>query len=203
MTTNPQQGINMENTKVNNMKKGLSRLGKSKQGGFGLPELAIVLMIAALIAAAAFVVVPRILASVRAGKIIDEFNTAIPAIQTAYQNQTSFSSLTTAQVAQNGWLSSSFVEFAGGVPTGNLLTQWGTLTFVPISAGSQGQGTMNNIPTKECVKIGTNFTNDLYLTATINGTAVKTGVNNVDLTAVGTQCSSTANNTIIFTFGRA
>ncbi|WP_137808413.1 type 4 pilus major pilin [Pseudomonas sp. G(2018)] len=203
MTINPQQDINMEITNVNNMKKGLSRLGKSKQGGFGLPELAIVLMIAALIAAAAFVVVPRILASVRAGKIIDEFNTAIPAIQTAYQNQTSFNSLTTAQVAQNGWLSSSFVEFAGGVPTGNLLTQWGTLTFVPISSGSQGQGSMNNIPTKECVKIGTNFTNDLYLTATINGTAVKTGVNNVDLTAVGTQCSSTPNSTIIFTFGRA
>ena len=91
MTTKPQQSIDMENTKMNNMKYGLSRLGKSKQGGFSLPELAIVLMIAALIAAAAMVVVPRVLASVRAGKLIDEFNTAIPAIQTAYQNQTSFS----------------------------------------------------------------------------------------------------------------
>lgn len=203
MTAKPQKGITMENTKMENMKYRISRLGKSRQGGFGLPELAIVLMITALIAAAAMIVVPRILASVRAGKIIDEFNTAIPAIQTAYQNQTSFSSLTTAQVAQNGWMGSSFVEYASGVPTGNLLTQWGTLTFVPIASGTQGQGTMNNIPTKECVKIGTNFTNDLYLSATINGTAVKTGVNNVDLTAVGTQCSSTATNTIVFTFGRA
>lgn len=89
MTTKTQQGIHMENTKMKNMKYGLSRLGTFKQRGFSLPELAIVLMIGALIAAAAMVVVPRVLASVRASKIIDEFNTAVPAIQTAYQNQTS------------------------------------------------------------------------------------------------------------------
>lgn len=100
-------------------------------------------------------------------------------------------------------MGSNFVEYVNGVPTGNLLTQWGTLVFVPISSGSQAQVTLNNIPTKECVKIGTNFTNDLFLTATINGTTVKTSVNNVDLTAIGTQCSSTAANTIVFTFGRA
>lgn len=200
MTNKLQLGINMKNTQIKasflNHKKGM-------QKGFSLPELAIVLMIGALIAASAMVVVPRLLASIRAGKIIDEFNTAIPAIQTAYQNQTSFATLTTAQVAQNGWVGSSFVEYAGGVPTGNLLTQWGTIVFVPIASGSQGQGTLDNIPTKECVKIGNAFTNDLYLTATINGAVVKTGVNNVDLTAIGTQCSSTANNTIVFTFGRA
>ena len=203
MSVQLQKEINMESTQMNNPKKRLLGSINSKQGGFGLPELVIVLMIAALIAAAAMVVVPRALASIRAGKVIDEFNTSIPAIQTAYQNQTSFSSLTTAQVAQNGWVGSSFVEYAAGIPTGRLLTQWGTLTFTPIAAGSQAQGSLDNVPSKECVKIANAFTNDLYLTATVNGTAVKANVNNVDLTAIGTQCSSSTTNTITFTFGRA
>ncbi|WP_181885422.1 type 4 pilus major pilin [Trinickia dinghuensis] len=179
------------------------RARRSRQNGFSLTELAIVLGIIALIAAAAMVVVPRVLASIRAGKIIDAFNEAIPSIQTAYQNQTSFANLTTAQVAQNGWLDDSFVEMSNGTPDGNLDTQWGTIVFVPAASNAQGQVTLNNIPTKECVKIGTNFTNDLYLTATIDGTAVKNGPNNVDLTTVGTQCSSATTNTIVFTFGRA
>jgi prepilin-type N-terminal cleavage/methylation domain-containing protein len=179
------------------------RAGRGRQGGFSLTELAIVLGIIALIAAAAMVVVPRVLASIRAGKIIDAFNEAIPSIQTAYQNQTSFANLTTAQVAQNGWLNDSFVEMAGGVPDGNLVTQWGTIAFAPTAANAQGQATLDHIPTKECVKIGNSFMNDMYLTATINGAAVKAGPNNVDLTAVGTQCSSSTSNTIVFTFGRA
>jgi prepilin-type N-terminal cleavage/methylation domain-containing protein len=179
------------------------RARRRHEDGFSLTELAIVLGIIALIAAAAMVVVPRVLASIRAGKIIDAFNEAIPSIQTAYENQTSFANLTTAQVAQNGWLNDSFVEMAGGVPDGNLVTQWGSIVFAPTAGNTQGQATLNNIPTKECVKIGNNFMNDMYLTASINGTAVKAGPNNVNLTAVGTQCSSTTTNAIVFTFGRA
>lgn len=179
------------------------RTGSARQRGFSLTELAIVLGIIALIAAAAMVVVPRVLASIRASKIIDAFNEAIPSIQTAYQNQTSFANLTTAQVAQNGWLNDSFVEMAGGVPDGNLVTQWGTIAFAPAAGNTQGQATLTNIPTKECVKIGSSFMNDLFLTASINGTQVKAGPNNIDLTAVGTQCSSTPTNVIVFTFGRA
>lgn len=188
------------------IRKGIQKAKRSKwisQRGFSLTELAIVLGIAALIAASAMVTVPRVLASIRAGKIIDELNVAIPAIQTAYQNQTSFSNLSTAQIAKNGWMSSSFVEHEGGMPTGKLLTQWGTIVCEPAEGNTQGQCTMTNIPTKECVKIGNNFTNDLYLMGKINGTTVKASVNNVDLTAVGTQCSSSASNTISFTFGRA
>ncbi|NMV39899.1 type 4 pilus major pilin [Ralstonia insidiosa] len=173
------------------------------QNGFTLAELAIVLMIGALIVAAAMIVVPRVLANIRAGKITSALSTAIPAIQTAYQNQTSFNNLTTAQVAQNGWMGTSFTEYNGGSPTGNLLTQWGTITFAPINGGTTGQGTFTNIPTKECQNIAQEFTNDMYLTASVNGTAIKAGVNNVDLTASGTQCSSTSTNTIVFTFGRA
>lgn len=194
---------NTQNQVAINKNWGIARLGKTKQGGFGLPELAIVVVIAGLIATAAFVVVPRILANFRAAKVVDELNIAIPAIQTAYQNQTSFTGLTTAQVAQNAWVGSSFIEYTAGVPSGKLITQWGTLAFAPVTTGAQGQGTLDNVPSRECIKIGNSFTNDMYLTATINGTKVKSNVNTVDLTAIGTQCSGTVTNTIVFTFGRA
>lgn len=177
---------------------------KPKQrGAFGLPELALVILIGGLLAAAGALVLPGIFANFRANKIIDEFNVAIPSIQTAYQNRTNYSGLTTAQVAQNGWVGSGLTEMANGVPTGNLVTQWGTLTFLPVSSGTQAQGTLNNVPSRECIKITTSFTSDQYISATVNGTTVKSGVNAMDLTAVGTQCSGSGTNTITFTFGRA
>lgn len=174
-----------------------------KQGGYSLPELAIVILIIGLLASLAALILPGIFASFRANKITDEFNQAIPAIQTAYQNRTSFSGLTTAQVAQNRWVSGGMTEATNGVPTGNLLTQWGQLTFAPASNGTQGQGTLTNIPSRECIKISNAMMSDQYLSVSINGAAVKSGTTDMDLTAVGTQCNSSAANTIVFTFGRA
>ena len=176
---------------------------RNAQGGFTLVELMIVLGIAALLAAVAVMFVPDALASIRAGKVTKALSAGIPSIQTAYQNNTSFNNLTTAQVAQNGWFGKSLTEYAAGVPTGNLVTPWGAITCTSASAGMQGQCSLTNIPTRECRKIGEEFTNDLYIAATVNGTAVKTATTGVDLTAVGTQCSSTATNTITFNFGRA
>lgn len=193
----------MQNTQIEALSGTPLHTKKRKQRGFSLPELALVILIGSLLAGAAALILPGIFANFRAGKVVDEFNISIPAIQTAYQNRTSFAGLTTAQVAQNGWIGSGFTEITNGVPTGNLVTQWGTLTFVPVSTNTRAMGTMNNVPSRECVKISSSFTGDQYLAATINGTTVKSGVNTMDLTAVGTQCSSTNTNTITFTFGRA
>lgn len=193
----------MHNTQVQTLSAAPLHTKKSKQRGFSLPELALVILIGGLLTAAAALILPGIFANYRAGKVVDEFNIAIPAMQTAYQNRTSFAGLTTAQVAQNGWIGSGFTEMTNGVPTGNLVTQWGTLTFAPVSSNTRAMGTLNNVPSRECVKITTSFTGDQYLAATVNGTTVKSGTNNMDLTAVGTQCSSTDTNTITFTFGRA
>lgn len=176
---------------------------KAKQRGYSLPELAIVILIIGLLASLAALILPGIFASYRANKITDEFNQAIPAMQTAYQNRTSFSGLTTAQVAQNRWVGSGMTETSNGTPTGNLVTQWGQLTFASASNGSQGQGTLTNIPSRECIKIGGAMISDQYLSVTINGTAVKSGTADMDLTAVGTQCNASNANTIVFTFGRA
>lgn len=176
---------------------------KKQRGVADLPQLALVILIGTLLAAVAYLVLPGIFAGFRASKITDAFSTSIPSIQTAYQNRTSYAGLTTAQVAQNRWVDSGLTEMAGGQPTGNLVTQWGTLTFLPVSNGTQAQGTLNAVPSRECVKIATAMGGDQYITVTINGAAVKTGVTDMDLTAVGTQCNSSNANTIAFTFGRA
>ncbi|WP_421556728.1 type 4 pilus major pilin [Pseudomonas kitaguniensis] len=178
-------------------------LKSKKQAGYSLVELAVVILVIGLLAGVAAMVLPGIFASFRANKITDEFNQAIPAIQTAYQNRTSFSGLTTAQVAQNRWVGGGMTEVASGVPTGNLLTQWGQLTFAPASNGTQGQGTLTNIPSRECIKISNAMMSDQYLNVNINGASVKSGSTDLDLTAVGTQCNSSNANTIVFTFGRA
>lgn len=192
----------MQNSQVKTVSS--QRLGvHKKQGGYSLGEMAIVLLIIGLLAGLAALVLPNILASFRANKITDEFNQAIPAIQTAYQNRTSFTGLTTAQVAQNRWIGSGITEVANGTPTGNLLTQWGQLTFAPAANGTQGQGTMTQIPSRECIKIGNAMISDQYLSVSINGAAVKNANADLDLTMLGTQCNSSNANTIVFTFGRA
>ncbi|WP_117144103.1 type 4 pilus major pilin [Pseudomonas coronafaciens] len=203
----------MQNTQVNTVSgrplrvqsKAQSPMGNKnrKQRGMTLIELSIVILIAGLLAALVALTLPNILASIRANKITDSFDSAIPAIQTAYQNRTSYNGLTTAQVAQNRWMGSSLTEVAAGVPTGNLLTQWGQLTFAPAANGTQAQGTLTNIPSRECIKISSAMSSDQYLTVNVNGTAVKAAAGDLDLTTAGTQCNANNANTIVFTFGRA
>jgi type II secretory pathway pseudopilin PulG len=174
-----------------------------KQKGNLMIELAIVVAIIALLAAAMWPTMTRVFSGIRAGKVVNELNLAIPSIQTAYQNRNSYSGITTAQVATNRWFNDNFLEMNAGVPTGVIVTQWGTITFVAAASGTQVQGTLNNIPTRECVKIAESFNNDLYLTANINGSAVKTATTVLDATSVGSQCATSSTNTLTFTFGRA
>lgn len=203
----------MQNTQVNTLSgdalraqpKACPSIGHKglKQRGVTLIELSIVILIAGLLAALVGLILPNILASIRANKITDAFDSAIPAIQTAYQNRTSYNGLTTAQVAQNRWMGTGLTEVAAGVPTGNLLTQWGQLTFAPAANGTQAQGTLTAIPSRECIKISNAMASDQYLTVNVNGTAVKAAAADLDLTTAGTQCNANNANTIVFTFGRA
>lgn len=203
----------MQNTQVNTLSgnalrakpKARPSIGHKglKQRGVTLIELSIVILIAGLLAALVGLILPNILASIRANKITDAFDSAIPAIQTAYQNRTSYNGLTTAQVAQNRWMGTGLTEVAAGVPTGNLLTQWGQLTFAPAANGTQAQGTLTAIPSRECIKISNAMASDQYLTVNVNGTVVKAAAADLDLTTAGTQCNANNANTIVFTFGRA
>lgn len=175
----------------------------NKQNGLSMIELAVVVAIIAVLAAAIWPTMTRVFSGIRATKVTNELSLAIPSIQTAYQNRSSYAGISTAQVASNRWFSDNFLEMNSGVPTGVIITQWGTITFAAASSGTQVQGTINNIPTRECVKIAEAFNNDIYLTASINGAAVKTATTELDATTVGSQCTNSATNTMVFTFGRA
>lgn len=94
-------------------------------------------------------------------------------------------------------------ELSGGVPTGNLLTPWGTITFEPAAGGSQAQVSLNNVPSRECIRISNALMGDEYRTVTVNGATVKAEGRELDLTTAGTQCNSSNANTLGFTFGRA
>lgn len=174
------------------------------QRGFTLMETMIVMLIIALAAVAGVILFGTISASNRANKIVTEFNVAIPSIQSAYQSRTSFATISTAQVAQNRWMSNDFLEMAGTDPTGNIMTQWGTIAFAPAAGNNQVKVTMTNIPSRECLKISEMFNGDSYITASINGTAVKNRATStmVDLDVTGVQCNSTETNTLVFNFGR-
>ncbi|PRP68497.1 hypothetical protein BUE93_22110 [Chromobacterium amazonense] len=177
---------------------------RNKQRGMTLVELMIVLLIGAIVLIGVVMYFGSVSASNRSSKIVAEFSTAIPAIQSAYQSRTSFATVNTAQVAQNRWMSNEFLEMTGSTPTGNIMTQWGPVTFAPAASNNQVQVTMNNIPSRECIKISEMFNGDSYITASINGTSVKDKATStmVDLDATGAQCNSSESNTMVFNFGR-
>lgn len=198
-----QEIINVPNS--TDVQRDQSQNASRKQQGISIPETLVALAIGVAVAVAAFMLLPRVFATIRANKITDEFQTSIPAVQTAFANQTTFASLTTGMVARNGYMSSSFMDIgAGGTPTGTLKTQWGSIVFAPASAGQQGQVTIDKVPTRECVKIAESWGSEMYLTGSINGTTVKDLANspNADLDAIGTQCNAAKENTLVFTFGR-
>lgn len=173
------------------------------QKGFTITELAIVILLGGIFLAAVWPQMAKILSGSRASKITNELNLVIPTIQTAYQNRASYNGLTTQQVATNRWISDNFLEMNAGTPTGGIVTQWGTMAFATTASNTQVQLTMDNIPSRECSKIAEAFSSNMFLTASINGAAVKTATTDLDVTAVGTQCNANAANTLVITFGRA
>lgn len=182
----------------------MNQLKKLKtQKGFTIMELAIVILLSGVFIAAVWPQMSKILSGSRASKITNELNLVIPTIQTAYQNRTSYNGLTTQAVATNRWISENFLETNAGTPTGGIVTQWGTMAFATAAANTQVQLTMDNIPSRECAKIAEGFSSAMFLTASINGAAVKTATTELDVAAVGTQCNSAAANTLVITFGRA
>ncbi|WP_404299029.1 type 4 pilus major pilin [Alicycliphilus denitrificans] len=172
------------------------------QKGFTITELAIVVLLGGVFLAMVWPQMAKILSGSRANKITNELNLVIPTIQTAYQNRTSYNGLTTQQVATNRWISDNFLEMNAGAPTGGIVTQWGTMAFAATASNTQVQVTIDKIPSRECSKIAEAFTSNMFLTASVNGTAVKTATTELDATTVGTQCNSSVTNTLVITFGR-
>jgi hypothetical protein len=183
-----------------------AKSGKS-QKGVTLTEMGVVLGIGAVILITGFMVVPKMLAESNAKKLNDAFTMSIPKIQAAYNSRTSFTGLTTAAVANNGWFNDSMVQKTNGVPTGVLVTPWanGTIAFAATGTGGiQGQVTLTNVPSAVCNSLADSMLpNDMFLTATINAASVKALNREVDYAVTGTQCSGTNTNTIVAVFSRS
>lgn len=176
---------------------------RNQQRGYSMTELAIVISIVIALGAMMWPTISRIFSGMRANKIGNELALVIPTIQTSYQNRTSYAGLTTAQVAQSRWISDGFIEMNAGVPTGKIITQFGNMEFAPAASNTQVEGTIDKIPTLVCTKLIDALDIPLYQSVSVNGTVVKATAADMDKTTAGTQCSSAAENTIVFTFGRA
>lgn len=176
----------------------------NKQRGMTMTELGVVLALGGVILAIGLAVVPSQLAKLRANKVVDALNLTIPSIQTAFQNRSSLSGLSSSVVANQGWIEKSFVDRTGGTPT--LVTPWpGTIDFKPVNSNKQGQVEITDIPPTECARIIELAANsDLYVTASINGTQIKTSAVNsqVDFGTASSSCQSKPDNTITLVFAK-
>jgi len=174
---------------------------KMQRGNF-LIEMSIATAIAAVLALIGWTLVPDLLASYNASKITTELKTAIPKIQAGYNNRTSFSILTTEEVAKSRWFSDGFLDKNGNIPNGSLKTKWGDITFAPASGNNQAVGTLNNIPSRECIKIAEDFGQAIYTSATVNSTTIKTATTDLAMTTASDQCNSSDANSLTFNFRR-
>nr|WP_314710054.1 type 4 pilus major pilin [uncultured Comamonas sp.] len=174
----------------------------NKQRGNLLIDMSIATGLAAIIALIGWALVPDLLASYNASKITTELKTAIPKIQAGYNNRTSFAILTTEEVAKMRWFSDGFLEKNGNIPNGSIKTKWGDITFAPASGNNQAVGTLDNIPSRECIKIVEDFGQAIYTSATVNSTSIKTATTALATTTASDQCNSSETNTLTFNFRR-
>ncbi len=167
---------------------------RSRQGGFTLVEIAIVVVFIALLmigAAAA----PRITAGIRANKESDNLRAMYTAVQKKFSERPNFSTFNDAYVISFDLAPAEMINGAA------LQNRWGgTVVAAPTTftnANDAFQWTHTGIPTRECKALGLEL-GTTYDRITINGTVVKTPGAAVTETAVATQCDSTNSNTMIF-----
>ena len=95
-----------------------------KQRGALLAEIGMGVALIALLSLLGVMLIPGIVAGMNASKITNEMDSAVPKIQLAYTHRTSFATLTTEEVAKKRWMTDSFLERNGNVPTGRIISKW-------------------------------------------------------------------------------
>lgn len=119
-------------------------------------------------------------------------------IQTLYQGQNNFTSLTNAVVIAGKLAPKNMVS---GV---NLINPWGGSVTFAVNAANQAQFTMthNNVPNDACAKLATGISG--AISVRINNAAVRNNATNpVEAGQATTDCNSaTDTNTLAFVFGR-
>ena len=175
----------------------------SKQKGFTLVEVGIVVAIAAVIIGLGLVVVPSILSSNKANAEVSLIPAAVSKIQKAFSNQNDFSSATTAMVTKLNAFPNEQVNQTNGTIT----NRWnGAVNVLPTNLhGTDNDGaaiTSANIPSAECVAIVQGVERTVAR-ITVGTTVVKAvGDAAADPTAVGTACNAASTATIEYAFSK-
>lgn len=176
---------------------------KTKQSGFTLVELGIVVAIAAVIIGIGLVVVPSVLAATRANGEISDLPAISTKIQRAFANQPNFSTPTTASMA----VLVNLRVFPENMVSGTTVTnRWGGSLTAAVStlqtANDSVTLTDTNVPGPECNQVVQGIDRS-YRQIKVNATTVKAdGDAQVNLATLGTACNAAGNNAIAVTFGK-
>jgi prepilin-type N-terminal cleavage/methylation domain-containing protein len=172
---------------------------KKLQSGFTLVELGIVVAIAAVIIGLGLVVVPSILASVRANSEVSDLPTIATKVQKTFANVPNYSTLTQA-------IAVGMRVFPDATVAGVTVTnRWGgAVTIAPstiVLANDAFTLTSVGVPAAECVQIAQGMERNARIIS-IAGVVVKPDGGGLDLAKVGTQCGLATTSTMVYTFGK-
>jgi type II secretory pathway pseudopilin PulG len=176
------------------------RINSSSQGGFGIIEIGIVLVIVSMMLAVTLSYVRGTLASNRANDEAKELSSVVLNIQRLYANRSAFTSATTiGSLANNGVFPTS--RTTGSGTTAAPTNRWQGLITAAVSASPYTTLTLTyaGVPSAECNTLIPQL-EGVVTTITVGGSSVKGANSVVDVAALGTQCSTTLT-TIAYTFG--
>lgn len=168
---------------------------RRRQSGFTLVELIIVILIGGLILAGVAAGVSKAMSGQRANAEIAEIQNVSTSIKKIYSNKSSYSGITlTGLINMNAFPPER-------VSGGAVYNRWGGAVTV-VAAGTGNVNftlTYPSVPTSECLDIIPQL-ESVVDSVTVAGTSVKASGAALDVSALGTQCNSSATVSIAYTF---
>jgi prepilin-type N-terminal cleavage/methylation domain-containing protein len=173
-----------------------------RQRGMTIIETMIAVTIGVVIVALAIKGVGGILADSRSSSEVGELPTIFSNLQKVYSQRSSFAGATQAIFVNNQAFPSSMVT-SGST---NVTNRWGgavTVAVTSITGGTNNALTYETtgVPSSECASVIPQLDNVVRV-VTVNGTSVKADRNSTDLSALGTACSTTSSNDVIYTISK-
>lgn len=173
------------------------RSAKNLQRGFNLIELGVVMVIISILSFFAIRQFGDMKMSAQAQNDVKDMPIIVGKIQRAYMNSTTSAGVTMALLVNNNVFPSDYVSGA------NAINRWGGTVAVAAATLSTANDsialTWPTVPSAACLEIIPSVQR-IMNTITVAGTSVKANGAAVDLSALGTQCNSATNVSIVYTF---
>lgn len=180
--------------------KNIGRSGKmkrkSKQSGFGMTEMLIVIGVIAVILIYLLSKGKNMTTTVDSGKVVDAVNSIEIGVNQMYSNAGGdYTNLTNGDIVY--LVPQSMVQGTGS--SKKVITPWygdnGTeIQVAPTNGNKQFTVTLNDLPTKACQSIGANYLSGVADAVSAGGSAV---TNTGDLNS---KCASSDKSTLVLTF---